>query len=73
MRGSFGWPTLFVFQGDKTMKITVEVKDNPRGRAPIRVEVDQTIHRKINVHALVAHIKKLHPWAKQVDIRIDLR
>lgn len=54
------------------MKITLEVKDDPRGRPPIKVDVDQSIHRKVNVHALTAHIKKLHPWAKIIDIRIDL-
>lgn len=54
------------------MKISLVVKDDPRGRSPIKVDVDQSIHRKINIHALVAHIKKLHPWTKIIDIRIDL-
>lgn len=54
------------------MKITMELKDDPRGHPPMKIMVDQAVHPKVHVRALVAHIKKLHPWVKIIDLRIDL-
>lgn len=54
------------------MKVTVEIKDDPRGHPPVKVTVDQKVHPNVSVRALASHIKKLHPWAKIIDIRIDL-
>lgn len=54
------------------MKIDIELKDDPRGRPPIKIKVDQDVHRKLHVHTLVARSKKMYPWVKIIDIRIDL-
>lgn len=55
------------------MKVTIEIKDNPRGHPPIKVVVDQKVHPNVHIRGLIAHIKKLHPWAKIIDLRVDLR
>lgn len=54
------------------MKITFEIKDDPRGRPPIKIKVDQAVHRGLHVHTMVSRAKKMYPWAKIIDIRIDL-
>ena len=55
------------------MKIEIEIKDNPRGRPPVKIVVDQAVHPKVHIRGVVSHLKRLHPWAKVIDIRIDLR
>lgn len=55
------------------MKITLEVKDNPRGKPTVKAQVDQSIHKRLHVHTLMSTLKKQYPWAKIIDLRIDLR
>lgn len=55
------------------MKIEMELKDNPKGRPPIKITVDVAVHRKLHLYAMVAAAKKQYPWIKIIDLRIDLR
>lgn len=54
------------------MKINIEIKDDPRGRPPVKATMSQAVHRKLHVHTVVSALKKQYPWAKIIDIRIDL-
>lgn len=54
------------------MRIDIEVKDDPRGRPSVKAKMDQSVHRKLHVHTVVSALKKQYPWAKIIDIHIDL-
>jgi hypothetical protein len=55
------------------MKIEIEIKDNPRGRPTVKAVLDQSVHHKLHVSTVVSALKKQYPWAKIIDLRIDLR
>lgn len=54
------------------MKIEMELRDRPGGRAPVKVTVDGRIHPSLHLKTLVSAAIKHHPWVKVIDIRIEL-
>lgn len=54
------------------MKINITVKDDPRGNSPVTVNVDTKVHPNVTVRGIAAYLKKMYPWTKIIDIRIDL-
>ncbi len=55
------------------MKVTVEVKDAPKYRRVETVTMDVSIHSRVTVADIVKAIRAPRPWAKIIDIRLDLR
>lgn len=55
------------------MKIEIQVKDNPRGFPTVKATMDQSVHRGLTVAYIASVLKKQYPWAKIIDIRVDLR
>ncbi len=55
------------------MKIELEIKDAVKWLRIKTVRVDQSIHKGLHVQTLMNTIRKQYPWAKIIDIRVDLR
>lgn len=55
------------------MKIEMEVKDAPKYQRIETIKIDNFYHPNITVLTLIQTLKRHRPWAKIIDIRIDLR
>jgi len=59
--------------GNADMKIELEIKDAVKWLRIKTVRVDQSIHKGLHVQTLMNMVRKQYPWAKIIDIRVDLR
>ena len=55
------------------MKVSLEIKDAVKWQRIKTVLVDQAIHKGLHVQTLMNTVRKQYPWAKIIDIRVDLR
>lgn len=55
------------------MKIEMELKHEPRGKATVKIKIDQAVHNRVTVQDLITTSKREYPWVKIIDLRIDLR